>query len=109
MDVFAMVFARAPTWRAKGVLREKLSLAAKLPCNSQRRNQRSGERTLAACWSPHSAATNFSQFEAEREGSRNHKVRDRRMRSPARQRRALPGIPRLAAYADSVTLIASWQ
>ena len=51
-----------------------------------------GERTLLACWSPHSAATNFVCLEALSNERSSAKVRDSRKlsESPARQRRALP-------------------
>ena len=51
----------------------------------------SGERTLAACWSPHSAATNFPRWRrASRENVAGKKVRFGRMPKPARCKRALP-------------------
>jgi hypothetical protein len=53
----------------------------------------SGERTLLASWSPHSAATNFC-FQPKRDANYSNgcKVRDSRKlsESPTRQRRALP-------------------
>src|SRR4051812_22871777 len=49
----------------------------------------SGERTLAACELPHSAAANFLNV---RSPTAPAKVRLRTMRRPARRKRALPGI-----------------
>src|SRR5262249_30069124 len=49
-----------------------------------------GERTLAACWSPHSPATDFPECETISDKGQKEEVRDRRMRSPALRMSALP-------------------
>jgi hypothetical protein len=49
-----------------------------------------GERTLAACWSPHPAATNFVGLATISDCWADVKVRDRKMRSSALRMSALP-------------------
>src|SRR5512133_1043028 len=50
----------------------------------------SGERMLVACWLRRYAATNFPLLRAEFASGQHYQVRDGRMPSPARSKRALP-------------------
>ena len=57
---------------------------------SPRARASSGERTPVACWLRHSAATNFPCYQLNSLRDNITKVRDGRMPSPARYKRALP-------------------